>query len=121
VIAPCPVDSISSGPPAGVTLALPWATMDMMPAPSGLDDVDFVSTPLSSPRRWQQQHQLSSAITLPQAHFRPMDVTLKLRSAVYFADATKARLALLAGADVNAANPESNYETVLVRGTGLGR
>jgi hypothetical protein len=59
--------------------------------------------------------QATSAVTLPQAQFKTMDVTLKLRSAVYFSDVTKVRLAILAGGDVNASNPENHGETMLVR------
>ena len=69
------------------------------------------SPKVASPYRSSQ----TSAITLPTAHFKPMDVTLKLRSAVYFDDVKKARMAILAGADVNSANAENHNETPLVR------
>ena len=85
-----------------------------IPAASGFRSEALASTPLSSPRV-AQRLQSNSSVTLPQANFKPMDVTMKLRSAVYFVDPTKARVAILAGADVNATNPENHGETMLVR------
>lgn len=83
-----------------------------IPSASGFRSDNGSTTLLSSPRSGQRFQ--TSAVTLPQASFKPMDVTLKLRSAVYFADVAKARVAILAGADVNSSNPENHNETMLV-------